>query len=547
MNVLTDVKAVVARLLRGPRVSRLLVSLGIEPRRFWLLCDLFGALSDRGEMMDQLGRNGVGLKGAALLYLVIASLLSLAQLATGVDVWRYFGTFIGMTAFLLVTVLLSETGNSLVNPTEGLILAHQPVNGATYTAAKLTHLARIILYLVPALNGIPAVLGIFVKGARWFYPLLHIPVSLVVGLVAALMCCAAYGWLIRFIPANRLKAAGQLAGTIPFLFFAFSGSVMKAISRLRMPAWIPASDEARWAAAIVAGLASCIVVALGLRSLSADYLIRVSSLTRGGSSAGAGLRRSLIGSVIERFFGGQAGRAGFAFVSRMMLRDWHFRRQLFPLVIPLVVFIAPAATKGRPANPFTGEFTWIHVVPHVFGILLFFVCQMLHWGADYKGAWIFHLAPSRTFFNFARGVHGLLWIVILLIPHTLVLALLTWAWGFQASALFTAYSIAISSVYAGLELRLIDGVPFSRQLDTAAGATMFPLMMLGGFVISIVVAFQHFLLFRSTAAVAAFTVAAGFAAFYVTRSSLRAFELTMRHNLSLQSVASGTLYREVNT
>jgi hypothetical protein len=28
-------------------------------------------------------------------------------------------------------------------------LAHQPIEGATYTAAKLTHLLRILLHLVP--------------------------------------------------------------------------------------------------------------------------------------------------------------------------------------------------------------------------------------------------------------------------------------------------------------------------------------------------------------------------------------------------------------
>ena len=33
------------RLLRGPDVSRMLAAAGIDVRRFWLICDLFGELA----------------------------------------------------------------------------------------------------------------------------------------------------------------------------------------------------------------------------------------------------------------------------------------------------------------------------------------------------------------------------------------------------------------------------------------------------------------------------------------------------------------------
>jgi hypothetical protein len=283
-----------------------------------------------------------------------------------------------------------------------------------------------------------------------------------------------------------------------------------------------------------------------LRSLSADYLIRVSSMTKGGSSAGSGSGRSLAGGIVERFFGGQAGRAGFSFVARMMLRDWQFRRQMIPLALPAVLFSAPLVTNGWRMNPFAAEFSWMHAVPHVFGVMLFFVCSLLHWGTDYKGAWMFHLAPSGAFLRFARGVHALLWIEVIMIPHLILFALLSWPWSVGQAGMFTAYSVAVASVYLGLEMRLIDGIPFSRQVDTAASAVMLPAMMAGGVAMSILVALQHFLLFRSLQGVVAATVVAAIAAFYVTRDSLRSFENTMRHNLALQSVEAGTLYKEVN-
>ena len=36
--------------------------------------------------------------------------------------------------------------------------------------------------------------------------------------------------------------------------------------------------------------------------------------------------------LVARLFGGQASRAGFAFTSCMLLRDWQFKRQIFPVL-----------------------------------------------------------------------------------------------------------------------------------------------------------------------------------------------------------------------
>jgi hypothetical protein len=75
---------------------------------------------------------------------------------------------------------------------------------------------------------------------------------------------------------------------------------------------------------------------------------------------------------------------------------------------------------------------------------------------------------------------------------------------------------------------------------------MLPAMMLTGIGAAALVALQHFLIFRSVEGVIAATALAMMVAFYVTRSSLRSFELTMRHYLAIESVSAGSLYKEVN-
>ncbi len=531
--------------LRGPAASRALAGLGIDPKRYWLLMDLFDQLSKRGEMLDELGRNGVALQQAALYYAVFTGLMTVLFL-TGQPPWvTYVSIFLGLTAFLLLSVLLSETGNSLVNPEEGLILAHQPLNGATYTAAKLSHLFRIVLYLALALNAVPALGSLALADARWFDPLLHLLGALAVGSVAALLCCALYGWLMRFLPARRLKAFGQLAAALPFAGLVWWGQLREWIGSLDVLSRLPDSPTARWAMGLALGAAALAGVVLGIRSLSADFLVRVSGMMRGGPTGGAKSKRSPIGELVARLFGGPASRAGFAFVSRMMRRDFQFRRQILPAAVIWLLLLVPSLTHGWPPSPFSGEFTAIHFVPHAFGFALFMICSVLSFGSDHKGAWIFLLAPARAFGPFARGIHAALWIPLVVIPHVVVFLLFAGRWGISAAGLFTAYSLAVSSLYLALELRLVNGAPFTQEIDPKVQASLLPVMFGGGIAMAAAVGVQYFLVFRSPFSVAVATVAIGVAAYVLTRSSLRSLEIAIRYNLSLLSTESGTLYTEV--
>jgi hypothetical protein len=544
---MNTIRQVIRRLLRGPAASRLLATFGIDAKRYWLLTDLFAQLSDQGEMLDQLGRNGVALKSAVWLYFLYSAIFTLALSVARPSLTAFFWIFQFLTGFLLFTILLSEAANSLINPAEGLVLAHQPINGATYTAAKLTHLLAIVFYLVPGLDLVPALAGLLWHAARWWYPFFHLAAALAVGLLASLFCCALYGWLIRFVPAKRLRAAGQLAATLQLVSVMAWQPLGKLFARSGVVFWLAADSSARWTLGLGSGLATIILVALGLRSLSADYLIRVSAIMRGGSSAGATLRRSRMGAIVARYFGGQPARAGFAFVSRMMLRDWQFRRQLVPLAVCSLIGLVPLAARGYRIDPLSRRFTNIHLLPHAFGALLFMVCNFLPYGADYKGAWIFLLAPVRSLGRFARGIHALLWLEMIVLPHLMLLGLSAWQWGLWHGFLFTTYSLAVTSFYLALDLRRIEGAPFSRQMNPAAGAALLPLMMLGGLAIAVAVGVQYWFVFRSATIVLATTVIVGATAYVLTRRSLDALEVSIRYHLGLLSQETGKLYEEINT
>jgi hypothetical protein len=540
------IQEAITLLLRGPRASRFLRSLGIDARRYWLLMDLFGELSERGEMLDQLGRNEVALKVMTWLYAAYSALISVFLVIAQTAPATYLSIFLVFTAFLVLFILLSETGNSLVNPAEGLVLAHQPVNGATYTAAKLTHLARIVLYLVLGINAVPAFAALMLKRSGWSYPLVHLLAALVIGFVGALLCCALYGWLIRLVPAKRLKATAQLASTLPMLAMIWWQPMKRLVERSNFLRLLPEQPTGRWALGLAVGAVAAAVVALGIRSLSADYLIRISSIMHGGSATASHRRKSRIGEIVARLFGGQPARAGYAFVSRMARRDFQFRRQVVPMLIFALIGLATSVALDWRSDPFSARFTAVHLLPHILGLMLFFICILLPYGNDFKGAWAFLLAPAQVFGRFARGVYAALWIQMIVIPHAIMLLLFAWSWGMWHAGLFIAYSLAVSSIYLGLELRLIDGAPFCKQVDPARSATMMLVMILGGMAMAVAVGVQYFFVFRSPAIVATVTMGAGAAAYLLTRSSLVALADSIRYSLGLLSAESGTLYKEIN-
>lgn len=532
------------RLLRGPTVSRILAAAGIDARKFWLLTELFRDLAERREILSQLGRDGITLKYASWMYIGLGGFLCLIFVAHPPTAAAFLIGLSAFTAILLGCTLISEAGNSLVNPAEGLVLAHQPINGATYTAAKLTHLLRVVGYLAPALNLIPALASLLLlKQPFWYYPLIHLTATYCVGLLVALFACALFGFLLRFVPPARLKSVGQIVESMPFLVLMFGNQFWRPASRA-VAAWMPAGGAVRRDAGIALAIAAVGFAALGIRSLSADYLARVSAIVHGGGGRVVKLRESRLGGLVAHWMGGPPARAGFAYTARLMRRDWAFRRQILPM-IPISIAPLVALLQGAGTDPFSGKFTTLHIVPHVFGIILFTISVALVYGSDYKGSWVFLLAPSRAFDGFARGVYSLLWVSVIGIPHVLLAAPLIWFWGLVHAAVFLAYSLSVSSLYLGMELRLIEGVPFSHQPVASRGVYFMGIMMIGGLCMAIAVGLQYVLLFRSVAAVVIATSAIAGAAWAVTRSSLNSFAVTMRYKLGLASAEVTSMFQEV--
>ncbi len=552
--------SIARRCFRGRAFTRLLEGFSIEPRRYWLLVDLFQTLGSRGEVA-RMGNQDYSLRFLVIFWFFLAGLISLVMVFTGTNPQWYLLVFLGLTVFQLGILLIPEAAETLVNPVEGLILAHQPVNGATWSAAKLTHLIKAVVWVVAGVNGVPALVGLFLPhgdGIRWpFYPLEHFLIALGVGMVAALLCCSLIGWLIRFVPVRRLKAAAGLVQVVPMLFL-FGFQILLRLWRdlvdwagsIELPhGWLAAADALPGGLPVLLGVpggaVGLVVILHGLRALSVDHLIRVSGLMHSGRRV-RGLKRkgSQVGLRVARFAGGQAGRAGFEYVRCLMLRDWQFLREAATRLPFLILFFPLLLAGAGWASPFGPGFAFIHLLPHLLGLAMILTCQFLAYGNDFKAIAWFFTAPESSFRPFAAGIHAALWLLLAAVPNLLSLPVLVWFWPVQEALLFIAFSLAVASFYLAVGLRFIHGVPFGKQALPTQSVVGLGLIMVFFMAAGIAVGIQY-LLFRSAVAVVLVTLIVGAGARFLTRAVLDDFAARIRLQLKLAASGSLLLYKEV--
>ena len=198
-------------------VNPWLIRFGAEPYRFWLLTDLFDELSSRREMWGSLGRSGVTLKVLGSLYAVLMTIMTFGMVSSAPPFFNYSAFLMGFGGFILGMVLISETSTSLVNVEEGTLLAHQPINGATYTLSKLAHILQVLLWLVPMVNGAPALGSLFLKDTHWYSPFTYLGTAALLGFAIALSCCGLFGMLLRIVEPSRVRAVAQTVEMSPLL------------------------------------------------------------------------------------------------------------------------------------------------------------------------------------------------------------------------------------------------------------------------------------------------------------------------------------------
>ncbi|MBN2318457.1 MAG: hypothetical protein JXR49_05240 [Acidobacteria bacterium] len=548
--------------------GKICAALGIDLRQYKILQRLFNTLSNRLEFMN----TSVDQSKMVGFYALFSIFLSIPVLFHP-PIHRYLLISIGASMFLLLMNIFQDAANSLMNPDEATILAHQPIRGTTYVAAKLTHLLTIVSVVVPSLNLVPALAGLFLTQAHWYYPITHLFAAYLAGLFIAFFVCGIYGWLFLFIAPARLKNIVLWMQLIIFMLFMMSSSIRPLLMRHERIAaivtemlssfWMPwqwfvaigllGHVEYDWwmiGEALTGCICTIVLIAFGLRAFKADYLIKTSSLLQGKAAPAAStLRVSRLGVLVRKITGAPSGYGAFTFLGIMCRRDWNFRRLVLMYGASFLIFGLVAAIAGIGTSPLASAttegltFSTAHFFPHFLGLTLVIACFALSYTSEPKGAAVFINNPISNYRVFVKGIFLSPWIFIIVLPHLLLIGPCMWSWGVSHAALFFTYSIALSSFYLALAFFFVEGFPFVNAFKQSRSMEMTAPLMGSMALMGILGVIQWFLFRSMPLALAAMGVAAVMAIIALL-ISMRRMEEKAHRNLQLLNLSPQNIFKE---
>jgi hypothetical protein len=551
------------KILAQPAIAGVLRSMGIDPFQYALLLELFSKLRGREEF--EFGEAHIAVAKFAGFFAIFSALINLLVVFLGAVSLEEFvwGNYL-FTAILVLITLASEAVNTFLNPVEAAALAHHPIREKSYFAAKLTYLCVLVALVVFPINIIPALAALNLKGARGFYPVLHLASAYLLGILIALTGCGILGLAFRVFPAARIRGAVVWLGVASFTFMSIGPQLARLLRGVKLT-WNPIYSSAipvnwfvrlalsgsldqtsalHWPA-IPSMILCAAVVYYGISWLTHGYLTQVQTLLRSGPSTRHG-RSGWMGNVIRVFTDKPAGRAAFGFTYSMARTDWQFRRTVYPMLIQFMILpIGMIARTGLRASPFRpGPPSMAHFLPHLMGLVGLLVCSFITYSSQHRGAWIFLMAPLDGIHAFVKGIFWALWLPMAALP-ILVSLVLAWFWGPADAILFAVYSIAVVSFYLSWELLLIDGLPFANPPRAGRGGFAAPLViaaLIGAFII---VGLQWLFIFQSRFVTLGAALAFAGSAYLIARVSLRNLEVNVTYNL--HTIASGptTMFKEV--
>src|SRR5436190_9701932 len=332
------------------------------------LLKCYWRLSTRGRVARAMGRGGKprGLIFVLVMYLIVGFMTSMIAFSP-IDLFTYTIIIHSMTFFVVGMAVTSESGDILFNANESDVLVHRPIHPRTLLLAKTLNLIGFTLILATALNLFPTFFGLAVRGARPWFPAIHLfsMVVLCVFCAAAVVCV--YGLVIKFLDREKFDnfaAWSQVAMSVlfiggyqvvPRLLQRFGGLSLTPYARYLFalpPAWFAGLDSAIaghmpfGALLALVGLlitTTLAYVAIGRLSLSySEGLAKIAETTRTTpTTAGVRKHKELRNPLLLWWLRDPIELRAFRLAAAYMRRDRDIKLRLYPsltifLIVPLM-------------------------------------------------------------------------------------------------------------------------------------------------------------------------------------------------------------------
>jgi len=348
---------------------------------------------------------------------VLLSLMLIPFVLLGSSLLYQMSIFYGIVMFLVMTSMISDFSNVLLDVRDKGILLTKPVDKKTLNVAKTVHICIYLVFLTAALTAIPIVIGTFKYGVLFL--LLSLIGLTLVNLFIVVITAIIYYFILRFFDGEKLKdiinyvqigLSISIAVGYQVLARAFSFVDMKITFTPSWwqffipPIWFGAPFELLLKhhsdvylvsfslLALVIPVSSIIIYSWMMPSFERN--LQKLTNNSGGSKRKVRKWKNVLVNVIcprheERIF--------FRFADHMMRNEREFRLKVYPALGLSLVFPFVFLFNEIQMN------SYAHMVSSKWYLSVYFGClmipnaiAMLKYSGKYKGAWIYQTAPIRN-------------------------------------------------------------------------------------------------------------------------------------------------------
>jgi len=425
-------------------------------------------------------------------FLAVSWLLTAAMIAR-VDLAFFAATSLGVGALLVLSAVVVEFHEAVLDPADVEILGHRPILPRTYAGARMANLAFYVGLMTAAVTLFPTVVGVAEPQAGWLWLLVY-PLAQV-AVCAAVASGAALAWvhLGRGQTLVGLRTLLAWIQIIAILVIFYGGQLMLrngtgSVERWAAHPpdwfrWLPTTLVGDWVARVAAaptpedlGLAAALLV--GALAVSAAALVSRGagwSASRGGATTHAPaevddrpLRGTILGPWLRRLTRTRQEAVGAWLVLTALARDPELRMRSVPALATATAAVLLGLGTDQYGDPLAGLSTDV-VLPLAAVVLLAAALpQLAHnlsVSRDHAAAWLLAQAPARDPAALRRGARRAAVGVVVGPPVVIlgVLGALRWdPW--WHGLLFALASWLVIVICAQLSFpAALPGLPLSRR------------------------------------------------------------------------------------
>jgi ABC-2 type transport system permease protein len=348
---------------------------------------------------------------------VLLSVMLIPLVAFGKNYLYQMSIFFGIVMFLVMTSMISDFSNVLLDVRDKGILLTKPVEKKTLNAAKTVHICIYLFFLTAALTVVPLVIGTFRHGVLFL--ILSLIGLILVNLFIVVLTAIIYYFILRFFDGEKLKDIINYVQIGLSVTIAIGYQVLaRAFSIVDMkvsfsPSWWQFFIPPIWFGApfelflqhhsnmylVVFSILALVIPIIAIIIYSRMMPAFERNLQKLSNTGGVSKRKvqKWKNCLVNGICRNDEEKVFFRFADNMMRNEREFRLKVYPalgmsLVFPFILIFNQIQMNSY-AHMVASK--W-YLAIYMCSLMIPNAVTMLKYSGKYKGAWIYKTAPIKN-------------------------------------------------------------------------------------------------------------------------------------------------------